>query len=577
MQQPMSLHLDQIESLKFHLETIADMDTILSAEQFSHVDSEMIDMMFDQSARFASEKLVSLAASADVDGCKLENGKVSLPAGTREIYQEWCELGFPTLGLPLESDGLGFPNIVQSAVQEVLDGSNQAFGMMGINVRCAIQALLANAGDDLVERWLPGLVSGENSFTIVISEPQAGSDVGRIRTSAVEAENGTWSLNGSKIWISFGDHDATDQIVHLVLARVPSEETGTRALGLFAVPKYKDDAIDHSNLNGVTVSRLEHKMGLHASPTCVLELENAEGYLIGEAGKGLQALFVMMNGMRLAVGIQGSATANMSTLHAIEYAKERPQGGRPDEPAVMITVHADVKRMLLEMTAQSEMIRALALRTAAYLDLANIDEGTESGALNLKLGELLLPVTKTVCSETAFAVASQGIQVLGGYGYTNDYPLERMARDIRVASIYEGTSGIQAKDFLKRKVLADEASALKALLEIIQDNVNSAFPENPLKVPLEKVLENFESTLNALQTRAEEDKNAVDGGAYHFLQLTGLLVMHWLGSMLWQNASTTSDYHIRLRAALTLAVTGLEEKAGFLCALSLQENSDTSF
>jgi len=569
----MSVLLEQIESLKFQLESVGELEKILDSETFGHVDSEMIDMMFDQSIRFAEKKLIPLAESADVEGCKLENGRVMLPAGTREVYQEWCELGFPALGLPLDNDGLGFPNLVQCAVQEILDGSNQAFGMMSINVRCAIKALLANAPGALVERWLPGLISGDNSFTIVISEPQAGSDVGRIRTSATPIDGDKWSITGSKIWISFGDHDATDQIVHLVLARVPSEEIDTRALGLFAVPKFKDDIVDEEHRNGVNVSRLEHKMGLHASPTCVLELENAEGYLIGEAGKGLQALFVMMNGMRLAVGIQGAATANMATLHAIAYAKERPQGGRPDQPPVMITEHADVKRMLLEMTAQSEMIRALALRTAAYLDLAEI---TGDGDI-LALGELLLPITKTVGAETGFAVASQGIQVLGGYGYTNDYPLERMARDIRVASIYEGTSGIQALDFIKRKVLGDDAALLNRLLEIVLNDIESMPDENPLKSGLTAAISRLESTLASLKSMAAADKKSVDGGAYHFMNLTGLVVMHWLGLLLWQKADGSSDYHQRLRAALALASNSLEEKARYLASLSLQENSPHCF
>ena len=352
-----------------------------------------------------------------------------------------------------------------------------AFGMLGINLRCAARALIANASEELVQRWVPGLVSGEIASTIVISEPQAGSDVGRIRTSATPADNGKWQINGSKIWISYGDHDATSQIIHLVLARVPSDEIGTRALGLFAVPKLLDD----EQANKVVTSRLEHKMGLHASPTCVLDFDNAEGVLIGEAGKGLQALFIMMNGMRLAVGVQGSAVANVATLRAQEYARERPQGGRPDEAALMISEHADVKRMLLEMTAKSEMIRALTLRTAAYLDLAEASDDDSKAQLYLRLGELLLPLAKTVGSESAFQVASQGIQVLGGYGYTNDYPIERMARDIRVSSIYEGTSGIQALDFMKRKVLGDQGDTLRALLDMIRADTAKTEGYKPLE------------------------------------------------------------------------------------------------
>lgn len=564
----MSIFLEQIEGLKFHLRSIAGLEHILSTEKYSHVDQEMIDMMFDQSIRFAEEKLVPLAETGDIAGCTLENGKVSLPPGTPEIYQEWCELGFPTLGIPMDRDGMDFPNVVQSAVQEILDGANHAFGMMAINIRCAARALIASAPDAFVQHWVPALLGGEASSTIVISEPQAGSDVGRIRTAATPGEDETWTLNGSKIWISYGDHDATGQIIHLVLARVPSDEIGTRALGLFAVPKLLDDG----SSNGVSVSRLEHKMGLHASPTCVLELEDARGTLIGEPGKGLQAMFVMMNGMRLAVGVQGSAAANIATLRALEYARERPQGGRPDEPPKMISEHADVKRMLLEMTAGSEMIRALTLFTASCLDLA--DSENDNAVQSLALAELLLPIAKTVASETAFTLASQGIQVLGGYGYTNDYPLERIVRDVRVASIYEGTSGIQALDFLKRKVLADKGETLNALLARIHADIDQAAADNPLKAGLAQATETLTVTMEELLTRTANDRKAGEPGAYYFLNLTGLVVTRWLGMSLFGAASGSSPYQLRLRAALTQAAVGLGAEAARLAELALQEGCE---
>lgn len=565
----MSLYLNQIEGLQLHLRAIADLETILATEKYAHVDREMIDMMLEQSARFAGEKLVPLAQTGDINGCRLDNGAVTLPPGTPAVYREWCELGFPALGLPLDHDGLDFPSVIQSAVQEILDGANLAFGMLGINLRCAAWALIANAPDPLVQRWVPGLVTGEVASTIVISEPQAGSDVGRIRTTATPAADGTWRLKGSKIWISYGDHDATGQIVHLVLAKVPAAEVGTRALGLFAVPKFRDDTLAPETLNGVRVARLEHKMGLHASPTCVLELDAAEGWLVGEAGKGLQALFIMMNGMRLAVAVQGAAVANVATLHALDYARQRPQGGRPDAPAVMITEHADVKRMLLEMTAKAEMSRALALRTAAWLDIAAAN-GDEKA---LKLGELLLPVAKTLGAETAFEIASLGIQVLGGYGYTNDYPLERMTRDIRVASIYEGTSGIQSLDFLKRKVLADQGETLQGLLQVIRADLANADQDNPLKAPLEQALGVYGDTVAALLARAGHDRKAVEPGAWHFLRLSGLVACHWLGLRLHAASGEDSPYHARLRAALAQSAEGLAEEARLLAKLALQPGS----
>lgn len=561
----MSIYPQLAEGLRFHLDTLAQLDRITASEDFNHIDRDTIDMMLDQAARFSAEQLEPLATEADVAGCTLANGKVSLPPGTREVYQQWCELGFPALGLPLEHDGLGFPRVAQAAIQEIGDAAHMAFGMMAINVRCAALALLKNAGAEFCQQWLPGLLSGEVAPTIVISEPQAGSDVGRIRTAATPRDDGTWSISGSKIWISFGDHDASQQILHLVLARVPGGEVGTRGLGLFAVPRDLD-----GNNNGVSPMRLEHKLGLHGSPTCVMEFQQAKGWLIGEAGKGIQALFVMMNAMRQAVSVQGSAVANAATLHALQYADERPQGGRPDQPPVPISQHADVRRMLLEMSARSELLRGLSLCTASHLDLAEALAANDAAqaALHQKLGELLLPVAKTVCAEEAFEVASQGIQVLGGYGYTNDYPMERLLRDIRVASIYEGTSGIQALDFVKRKVLGDP-DTLQTLLGMIRADLSTSSAANPVRVPLTESLTRYESTFATLLQDAQSDKHSVDGRAYNFLRLTGVLVTAWCGLRLFAAATGDSAYQQRLRDALTLHAASLAELTSLWAARSL--------
>ncbi len=546
----MTLTDSQAEALHFHLEHIAQLPRLQTLERFAHVDADTTRMIIEQAAGFAGETLAPLASRGDVSGCRLDNGHVTLPAGTAEAYRAWCDLGFPALGLPPEHEGLGFPLVVQSAVQEICDGANLAFGMVGINLRCAALALLKNAAPELVQRWVPGLISGSIASTIVISEAQAGSDVGRILTAAQPRNDGTWSLNGSKIWISYGDHDATEQILHLVLARVPNGEAGTRGLGLFAVPK----RLDSGATNGVNVLRLEHKMGLHASPTCVLELKASQGWLIGEAGRGLQALFVMMNGMRLAVAVQGAAVANVATLHATRYAQERPQGGHPLSKPVMITEHADVRRMLLEMTAHSELLRALALRTASFLDLGDALEGDEAHHWRT-LGELLLPIAKTLNAETAFNVANQGIQVLGGYGYTNDYPLERLARDIRVASIYEGTSGIQSLDFLKRKVLADKGATLQKLLDLIaQDTAGST---TPFTAPLKDVLTLLKQTVHELLNM----DTTTEDGAYALLQLAGCAVSGWNGHTLYGAATGNTDYQQRLRAALDLHAASLADTA----------------
>jgi len=553
---PMSLASSQSEALLFQLRHIAQLPSLQSQDTFAHVDEDTVRMVLEQAAAFAEDVLAPLAVSGDVEGCQLALASVSLPSGTPQAYKDWCDLGFPGLGLPAEQGGLGFPRVVLSAVQELCDGANMAFGMLAINLRCAALALLKNGSARMPTSWISGLVDGSIASTIVISEPGAGSDVGRIRTAATLQPDGSWRITGSKLWISYGDHDAAGQILHLVLARVPNGEIGTRGLGLFAIPKRLQPAATSpaTSDNGVSVLRLEHKMGLHASPTCVLDFKDAQGELVGEAGRGLQALFVMMNAMRLAVAVQGSAVANVATLHAIRYACERPQGGHPLQAPVMIAEHADVRRMLLEMTAQAELARALALRTAACLDRAEALQGEEAACWQA-LGELMLPIAKTLNAETAFSVASQGIQVLGGYGYTNDYPLERLARDIRVASIYEGTSGIQALDFLKRKVMADKGHVLQRLLGLIREELASG--TSPYSSPLPAVLSMLEQTVASLQ----EVTGAAEEGAYALLQLAGLAVHGWNGHVLYQAAGAAGGHQRTLCAALELHAASLIDTA----------------
>lgn len=558
----MSIARLQADALAFQLKHIAGTGSLQLSGRYAHADTETTSMMLEQAAAFADAELAPLAVTADMAGCRLEQGCVRLPDGTASVWRMWCELGFPMLSLPAEHDGLDLPRSVGAAVQELCDGAHLAFGMLAINLRCAALALIRNATPELVQRYVPGLVSGELASTIAISEPQAGSDVGRILTTASPQSDGSWRLSGSKIWISYGDHDATREIVHLVLARVPGGEAGTRGLGLFLVPADKDDS--GRPRNGINILRLEHKMGLHASPTCVLELDGARGELIGEPGRGLQALFVMMNGMRLAVAVQGAAVANVATLHAIRYAHERPQGGHPLAPPVPIAQHADVRRMLLEMSARSELARALALRTAACLDRAETEEG-DAAATWLGLGELLLPVAKTLNAEAGFQVANQGIQVLGGYGYTSDYPLERLARDIRVASIYEGTSGIQALDFLKRRVLADAGALLGLLLQRIGGDL--AHGDSPFVAAWPEVLQAMQETLQYFLGNPPAGSEA---GAYALLQLTGLATACWNGHVLYAAASSGNEHEQWLRSALAHASASLPQEAALWSARARQ-------
>ncbi|MDR2212972.1 MAG: acyl-CoA dehydrogenase family protein [Pseudomonadales bacterium] len=559
----MSIAHSQCTALKFHLRHIAKLPQLRGHEVFSHADDGTLHLILEQAAQFSTEVLAPLAAQADRQGCRLEDSGVKLPDGAASAYQLWRELGFPLFGTELEHGGLGFPLAAQVALQELCDGANLAFGMLAINQRCALRAVLTSGNAAQCTTWLPGLISGDIASTIAISEAQAGSDVGRISTRATPLSDDNWRLDGVKLWISYGDHDASEQILHFVLARVPNGEVGTRGLGLFLVPKLLADG----SRNALCVARLEHKMGLHGSPTCVLELNGAQGSLLGGAGKGLQALFPMMNAMRLAVAAQGAAVSNAAALHAIRYAQERPQGGDPRHPAVAIATHADVRRMLLEMTAQGELARALALRCASFLDLARATGETRWQ----KLAELLLPIAKTVCAEIGFKNANQGIQVLGGYGYSSDYPLERLARDIRVATIYEGTSGIQALDLLKRKIIADDARTLHDLLHLIRaDCAQTASPFSALTLSALTLLEH---TLTRLC-----ESPAPETGAYALLQLCAQILHGWNAHCLLLAATDANDeYQTRLHAALTFHAHGYAEACHYWAERALSELPAYSF
>ena len=570
-QKQMNPFVLQKENLDFQLKEIAGLPLLLERQRFAHLDDQTIELILLQAVRLAGEKLGPLAVSADAQGCSLDEQGVHLPSGTTEIWSDWCALGFPMLAVATEEDGMDLPLSVQCAVQEICDAANMAFGMLAINQRCAMDALrsaiLTDASRTQLDQWLPRLGSGEITSTIAISEPQAGSDVGRILTAAIPRDDGSWILNGSKIWISYGDHDATAQIIHLILARVPGGESGTRGLGLFAVPKLL--AEDSAQTNGITVLRLEEKMGLHASPTCVLDIKDAKGWLVGEPGKGLQALFVMMNGMRLAVSVQGAAIANAVSLHALAYANERPQGGSHKQAPVMINEHADVRRMLLEMIAESELARALSLRTARYLDLASTSSGHEA-AQHLAVAELLLPLAKTLGAETGFRVANMGIQVMGGYGYTRDYPLERMARDIRVSAIYEGTSGIQALDFLRRKILKDDAATLDLLISSMEVDLGSG--KSPFASLFTELRQIHASTLGKFS-----EGQADNEGAYAFMQLSGLLVHCWNGHVLFSRADRNKAAEARIVAALQYFAGTLLQKARLWQQASLDRLPDCNF
>lgn len=416
--------------------------------------------ILQEAAKFSARILHEQAAMRDREGCRMVKGRVNTPAGQQEAWQAYGEAGWAGLTAPEASGGQALSMTLASAVQELLDADDPAFGMLAINARCATRLLQSHGDETLRETWLPQLASGNWAATICISEPHAGSDVGRIRTRAEQQSDGSWRLTGEKCWISYGDHDLTERIGHFILARPRGAAEGTRGLSLFLVP----DTLENGARNGVSATRIEEKLGLHASPTCSLAFEDAAGHLIGPEGRGLPTLFAMIVSMRLGVAVQGAAVAQAAASVAESYAEDRRQGGDPAHLPVAINEHAEVQRLLLSSRVRGEAARLIALETAAAVDLADAGDASAS-----ERAGLLLPLAKSFGARAAFDNADAAIQVLGGAGYTKEWPVERMLRDCRVFSIYEGTTAIQGMDLLQRRVLGrDRLEPLQRLLGHIE-------------------------------------------------------------------------------------------------------------
>jgi alkylation response protein AidB-like acyl-CoA dehydrogenase len=450
-----------LRDVRFALEHLADLSGVLDLPGYEQVDSDAVLSVLEENARFMEDIVAPLNRVGDLQGSvRNDNGTVSTPEGFVAAYKAYVEAGWGGVALPEEYGGGGFPWLVGVAMQEILTSANMAFSMCPLLNQGAIDMLLHHASEEHKETYLPKMVTGEWTGTMNLTEPQAGSDVGVLTTKAVPQDDGTYRITGTKIFISFGEHDMAENIIHLVLARTPSAPPGTKGISCFIVPKYllNDDGTP-AERNDVTCVSIEHKMGIKASPTCVLSYgeqgEGAIGYLIGEENAGMRYMFTMMNNARLSVGLEGLSLSERAFQMAVAYAKERKQGRAPGAPAgeqSVIIDHPDVRRMLLTMQASIE-----ALRGIIYLNAAAIDRGghgadeadREAGA---ELADLLTPVSKGWGTDLGVELTSLAIQVFGGMGYIEETGVAQHFRDARIAPIYEGTNGIQAMDLVGRKL-----------------------------------------------------------------------------------------------------------------------------
>ncbi|PTS75792.1 acyl-CoA dehydrogenase [Sphingomonas sp. HMWF008] len=498
--------------LHAHVEASFRMDAVRTlAPSFAESAGDVVSAVLEEASRFASAVLEPLNRAMDARGVSLAEGRVVTAPGHRDAWRSFVENGWPAIDHKSEHGGQQMPLALCMAVQELFDRNCPAFGMLPVPQRSAARLIDAFGDAETKQRWLPGLASGAAGATICISEVGAGSDVLQMRTRATQAEDGSWRIWGEKCWISFGDHDLTDTLVHCVLARTDAPGAKGPEISLFLV---EGGGAQHG---AVSVLRIEEKLGLHGSPTCTLGFDNAVGHMLGAPGRGLAQMFVMITQMRLAVGAMGLGMASAASDIAHGYAQERRQGGAPGNP-VPIAAHRDVQRQLLELRARAELLRGLTLNTANIAEIATrSDDGAERAVVGALL-QWLLPIVKTFGAEAAFDNASGAIQVLGGAGYTADWPVEQILRDARVLAVFEGTSGIQALDLVHRRVLRDR-SGLDAFLAVARRD-----GEGTALMPALELLD------DAAQRIAQADLNDANGSATPFLALAILTAAGWVAA-----------------------------------------------
>ncbi len=523
-----------VSDITHTLNHIAGLPALLDRGLFEDLDGDTAAAIIEEAARFAEEELVPLNRVGDEHHARLANGEVTMPPGWPQAYRKWVEGGWGSLPCSKAHGGQGLPLVLATAVNEIWNAANMAFGLGPLLTQGAVEALALHGAPDLQRLYLPKLVSGEWTGTMQLTEPQAGSDLRFLRTRAVPQGDGTYRITGTKIYITYGEHGMTDNIIHLVLARLPDAPPGTRGISLFLVPKLLVNADGSLGVrNDVVCTKLEHKLGIHGSPTCVMtygDKGGAVGWLVGEPNRGLAAMFTMMIQARIAVGAQGAGIAERAYRQALGYARERKQGAGPDmtdDASVAIIEHPDVKRMLLDMHAKTAAARAICYRTAIMMDYAHHSADEAERAFTHAKAALLTPVAKSYATDTGVEVASTGIQVHGGMGYVEETGAAQHYRDARIATIYEGTNGIQAIDLVTRKLGQGNGEVLERFLNGLDETVREVKGSN--EPALGHMGECLESSVGALKETSrwmlralQDDRGAGLSGATPYQRLFGL-------------------------------------------------------
>ena len=534
----MSEYSPPLDDMKFTLKEVVNVNSLSELPAFSEVGLEALDSLLDEASRFFNEVISPTNRTGDLEGSLLnDDGSVSTPSGFREAYAQYVDAGWGAISFDPEYGGGGFPWLVGIAVTEMLTAANMALSLNPMLTQGSIHALTAHGDQEQKLAWLPKLITGEWAGTMNLTEPQAGSDVGALTTKAELQDDGTYKITGQKIYITWGEHDLTENIVHLVLARTPDAPPGTKGISLFIVPKFiinDDGSIGEEN--DIKCLSIEHKLGIHASPTCVLQFGDnggATGYIVGEENSGMRYMFTMMNQARLAVGLEGLAVADRAYQQALDYALERMQGRRADTPkgeSVPIIDHPDVRRMLMTMKAYIEAMRCMIYLNAKSIDIAHHHPDEDERTRGHELTDLLTPLSKSWCTDLGNELTSLGIQIHGGMGFVEETGAAQHYRDIRIAGIYEGTNGIQAIDLVGRKLSMRKGDVVRELLLEINKTASELHSANLKGIarPLEDAVKDMQAATEWLIEKGGASTDDGLAGATPYLRMFGTTVGGWL-------------------------------------------------